>query len=100
MALGKLCFRIYLCLFICTIVSPLLADTVSSEKTYVLPSQIHILSEGIFFVNAEGELKSASGVFFDDDGLYVRQAFQQCPSCHLWSRDGSLHRISCPFYTG
>ncbi|MBS4167895.1 hypothetical protein [Parachlamydia sp. AcF125] len=98
MTLSQLCFRVSLCLFSCTLVFLLLADISPLEKTYLLPSQLYLIPEGIFFMSAEGELESTSTLFADGNGPYVLQKFQQCPACHLWSRDGTLHRTSCPFY--
>jgi hypothetical protein len=66
------------------------------EKIYVVPSQLHIIPEGIFFLNSQGNLDKACGVFSDAGGIYVMKGLYQCPACGKWNRDGICHNTLCP----
>lgn len=69
-----------------------------AEKIYLHPSQIHLFSEGIFFINEYGVTERACGVFQDDNGIYVITAYYQCPSCGRWNSDGVCQNKKCSLY--
>jgi hypothetical protein len=68
----------------------------SLEKIYVQPSQLHIISEGIFFLNETGNLEQACGLFSDAKGIYVLKTFYTCPSCGRANRNNVCKTYGCP----
>lgn len=77
---------------------PLVLPTKSSviKKVYVHPSQIHFLSEGIFFLDANDDLQPGIFVGSDGQGLYV--AYYQCPACQKMNSTGICDNKKCPLY--
>jgi len=69
----------------------------SLEKIYIEPYQLHILPEGIFFLNEENCLESTYGVFHDEDGLYVIK-YYQCPVCRWWFDARVCRNKKCLLY--
>jgi hypothetical protein len=74
--------------------------SIALKKIYVQPTHIHIIPEGIFFVNHEGYLEHACGVFHDAGGSYVmaKENMYKCPRCNQWSRGNSCKNQACPLY--
>lgn len=68
------------------------------EKVYVIPAQLHIVENGIFFLNDLGSLEAAVGVFHDNQGLYIMTRTYQCPSCKMRNRTGKCINSACSLY--
>ena len=68
------------------------------EKVYVLPEDILIHSEGIFYLNAFGEMEPAQLVGSDGSGLYVIKEIYRCPVCEWFNSDDRCINIRCPLY--
>ncbi len=73
-------------------------DTPSLQKIYVQPSQIHITTAGIFFLQSDGELGIACGVFNDVNGVYVLIVRYQCPGCQRWNNNNICENKKCSLY--
>ena len=73
---------------------------INLKKIYVQPSHIHVIPEGIFFVNHEGYLEQACGVFHDAGGSYVmaKENMYKCPRCNQWSRGSQCQNPHCSLY--
>lgn len=72
-------------------------DMESCIRTYVEPSHIHILPDGIYYTNEEGDLESVTGVSSDQFGIYVLK-YYQCPSCGTWNYGNMCTKRDCPLY--
>lgn len=68
------------------------------QKIYVTPDQIHIIPEGIFFLNEEGNLIQACGIFSDQSGIYAVAARYKCPACGWWNNNNICNNTGCPLY--
>lgn len=75
-------------------------QSIALRKIYVHHAQIHVIPEGIFFVNHEGSLEHACGIFHDTGGSYVMALDNRykCPGCGFWNNDNICHNKRCALY--
>ena len=66
-------------------------------RMYLKSSQIHIATEGIYYVDEAGNLEKANSIFSDNEGIYVLKYFH-CPACGRVNNKNICYQTDCSLY--
>lgn len=86
----------FLFLTVCFSTTLAYASECNSQKVYLLPENILITEQGIFYFDSESFLQPAAGLLVDVKGIYAIKPIQACSESDNCPRDSHSWGESCP----